>query len=105
MSDRLTIVARIEAKADRIERVKSELQKLVAPTLKEAGCIQYDLHQDNENPAVFLFYENWESRELWQAHMNSSHIAAYAKAKEGAVAAFSLNEMTRIQRSNPAEAD
>ena len=96
MSDRLTIVARIEAKADRIERVKSELQKLVAPTLKEAGCLQYDLHQDNEDPAVFLFYENWESRELWQAHMNSSHIAAYAKATEGAVAAFSLNEMTRI---------
>ncbi|MEO1610025.1 MAG: antibiotic biosynthesis monooxygenase, partial [Pseudomonadota bacterium] len=25
-----------------------------------------DLHQDNENPAHFMFYENWESRELWQ---------------------------------------
>ncbi|MEM9449380.1 MAG: antibiotic biosynthesis monooxygenase, partial [Cyanobacteria bacterium P01_E01_bin.6] len=25
-----------------------------------AGCIQYDLHEDNENPAHFVFYENWE---------------------------------------------
>ena len=96
MSDTLTIVARIEADPDRIELVKSELLKLVEPTLREPGCIQYDLHQDNEDPAVFLFYENWQSRELWQAHMNNTHIAEYAKATEGAVAAFSLNEMTKM---------
>ncbi|WP_416383486.1 putative quinol monooxygenase [Psychrobacter sp. 28M-43] len=27
-------------------------------------CINYDLHQDNKNPAHFIFYENWASREL-----------------------------------------
>ena len=46
MSKTLTIVASIEAKPDKIDLVKAELQKLIAPTLKEAGCIQYDLHQD-----------------------------------------------------------
>ncbi len=96
MSTPLTIVARIEARPDKIELVKAELLNLVEPSLREAGCIQYDLHQDNDDPAVFLFYENWESRELWQAHSNAAHIAAYRKATEGAVAAFTLNEMTRI---------
>ena len=96
MSNKLTIVAAIEAAPDQIELVKVELQKLVGPTLEEAGCIQYDLHQDNENPAVFVFYENWESRELWQAHMNSAHLAEYKKATEGAVAVFTLNEMTKF---------
>jgi quinol monooxygenase YgiN len=74
MQEMLTIVARIEAKPDKIELVKSELLKLIPPTLKETGCIQYDLHQDIENPAVFLFYENWESHKLWQDHMNSPHL-------------------------------
>ena len=96
MSRVLTILARIEAKADQVELVKSELQKLIAPTLKEAGCLQYDLHQDIENPAVFVFYENWESRELWQEHMNNVHLAEYRKATEGAVAEFTLNEMTKF---------
>jgi quinol monooxygenase YgiN len=96
MSNPLTIVARIEANTDKIELVKAELIKLVEPTLQEAGCIQYDLHQDNENPAVFLFYENWESRELWQAHMKNSHLADYVKATEGSVASFTLNEMTKF---------
>lgn len=95
MSKKLTIVARIEANLDQVEFVKSELLKLVAPTLEEAGCIQYDLHQDNENPAVFLFYENWQNRELWQQHMSNTHLAEYMKATEGAVASFTLNEMTK----------
>ena len=96
MSAILTIVARIEANPDQAEQVKAELQKLIAPTLKEAGCMQYDLHQDNDNPAVFLFFENWENRELWQQHMNSAHLAEYVKATEGAVAEFTVNEMTRL---------
>jgi quinol monooxygenase YgiN len=92
----LTIVARIEAKKDSIDLVKSELLKLLEPTLKEAGCIQYDLHQDNENPAIFLFYESWENRELWQEHMNNPHLAEFLKATDGAIAAFTVNEMTKI---------
>jgi quinol monooxygenase YgiN len=92
----LTIVANITAKADKIDLVKAELEKLVDITRAEEGCINYDLHQDNENPAHFLFYENWESRELWQTHMANDHLAAYMVATEGAVEEFTLNEMTQI---------
>ena len=94
MTESLTIVARIEAHPDKVELVKSELLKLVEPTRKEVGCLQYDLHQDNDDPAVFLFYENWKNRELWRHHMESQHIADYAAATSGAVASFTLNEMT-----------
>ena len=94
MTKPLTIVARIEAHPDKVELVKSELLKLVEPKRKEVGCLQYDLHQDNENPAVFLFSENWENRALWRRHMESQHIADYARATSGAVASFDLSEMT-----------
>jgi len=96
MSQELIIVARIEAKSEQIGLVKGELLKLLGPTRKEEGCLQYDLHQDNENPAVFLFYERWESRELWQVHMNSAHFAEYLKATEDAVALFTVNEMSKV---------
>ena len=96
MNKSLTIVARIESRVDRIQLVKSELIKLIEPTRKEKGCIQYDLHQDHDNPAVFLFYENWESRELWQKHMSNDHLVAYGRATEGSVVKFTLNEMSLI---------
>jgi quinol monooxygenase YgiN len=96
MNKKLTIIANIYANPDKVELVKTELEKLIPITLKENGCIQYDLHQDNENPAHFTFYENWESRELWQVHMNTPHLAAYMKATDGAVVEFTLNELSRI---------
>lgn len=93
---KLTIVANIKANKDKIDLVKTELLKLIDITRAEAGCINYDLHQDNENPAHFLFFENWESRELWQTHMNAPHLAAYMQATDGAVEEFTLNEMSVI---------
>lgn len=93
---KLTIVANIKATPDQIDLVRVELEKLIAVTRAEAGCISYDLHQDNDNPAHFMFYEIWESRELWQTHMSAPHLAAYMEATDGAVAEFSLNEMTQI---------
>ena len=97
MSDKkLTIVARIVAKAGKEALVREELLKLIPPTLEEEGCINYDLHQDNENPTFFLFYENWTSRELWQKHMNSAHLGAFVAATEGALDKLVVNEMTQI---------
>jgi len=93
---KLTIVAKILAKEEKREFVKSELLKLIDVTRSEEGCIDYDLHQDNENKNIFLFYENWTNRDLWQAHMNNTHLAKYMKATEGAVEEFTLNEMTQI---------
>ncbi|MEM9531793.1 MAG: putative quinol monooxygenase, partial [Pseudomonadota bacterium] len=90
------IVANITANPDCVDLVKAELLKLIPITRAEAGCIQYDLHQDNADPAHFTFYENWQSRDLWQTHMNAPHLAAYMDATKDAVAEFTLSEMTQI---------
>lgn len=95
-NQKLTIVARILAKEEKRAFVKSELLKLIDVTRTEEGCISYDLHQDNENPNFFIFYENWENRTLWQIHMNNKHLAEYIKATDGAVDEFIVHEMTQL---------
>jgi quinol monooxygenase YgiN len=92
----LTVIADIRANPDRVDFVRAELEKLIPATRAEEGCLQYDLHQDDADPAHFLFYETWESRELWQVHMSAAHLEAYRKAVDGALAAFTLHEMRRI---------
>lgn len=92
----LTILANIIAKAGKVELVKTELLKLIDVTRAEEGCIDYVLHQDNQNPAHFMFYENWQTRELWQQHMNAHYMTTYGDAVEGAVESWSLNEMSNI---------
>ena len=92
----LTIVANIHAKPGQEALVHAELVKLIDTTRQEAGCLQYDLHRSNDDPAHFLFYENWESRELWRQHMDAPHLATYMQATDGAVERFTLFEMTKI---------
>jgi quinol monooxygenase YgiN len=43
-----------------------------------------------------MFYENWQSRELWQSHMESQHLKDYISVTEDAIEAFTLNEMTHL---------
>ncbi len=95
-NQKLTVVARIVAKPEHTALVKKELLKLIEITKSEEGCINYDLHQDNNHKNIFLFYENWTSWELWQNHMKMPHLAEYVKATEGAIEDFSLNEMTQV---------
>jgi len=93
---KLTLIAKIVAKAEKRELVRSELLKLITPTRAEEGCINYDLHQDNENSNLFIFHENWESKELLQKHLASAHIAEYMKATEDSIEEFTLKELTHI---------
>ncbi len=94
---KLTVVAKVVAKKDSVEKVKSELLKLTAPTRREDGCIDYRLHQDNNDPAVFIFYENWESLDSLEQHMNSPHFKAYVAAVEGLLDDKSVYKMTAIE--------
>lgn len=78
----LTVVAKMKAKPGMEEQVKQEVQALVAPTRAEAGCINYDLHQSLEEKGLFLFYENWKSREDLDAHLKTPHLQAFQEKAE-----------------------
>jgi len=92
----LTIVAIIESTDEGRALVDEELKKLIKPTLQEEGCLQYDLHQDNENPNLFLFFENWANRELWQIHMQSDHLSEFKANTEGALKDLTIHEMSQV---------
>jgi len=93
----LTIVAKLVAMKESVESVKSELLKLIAPTRNEDGCIDYRLHQDNVDPAIFVFYENWESAACLEKHMKSDHYKAYVRAVDGLLEEKVVHKMTLVE--------
>ena len=94
---KLTVIARVVARKVSVEAVKAELIKLIAPTRKEDGCIEYNLHQDNEDPSVFVFYETWENAGCLEQHTNSDHFKHYVNAVNGLIEEKVVNKMTRIE--------
>ncbi len=74
---KVTVVARFKAKAGLEEKVKEGLLGMVKPTRAEAGCINYDLHQAFDDKTVFVFYENWKSKEDLDEHLKTAHFQAF----------------------------
>ena len=72
----ITVVATFQAKPGKEAELRAALIGLVAPTRKEAGCLNYDLHILPEDPAKFLFHENWTSKAHLDTHLQSAHIQA-----------------------------
>jgi len=69
----LYVIAKSIAKQDKIEETKKALEALLEPTRKEEGCIQYDLLQDHNDPALFFFTEIWASHAHLDAHLATTH--------------------------------
>ena len=98
MSDQITIVCTVLAKPEKRELVKKVLLTLLDHTLTEEGCIDFDLHQDNENKNLFICYENWESREDWLRHfLKAKALDDKTQLNDHALDGYTFNEMTMIE--------
>jgi quinol monooxygenase YgiN len=93
---KVTVVAKIVAKKESVAMVQVELLKLVAPTRKEEGCLEYRLHQDNSDPAVFIFYETWQSEAFLVEHTKTEHYRNYVNAISGLTEERVVNKLTVI---------
>lgn len=77
MSQPVTVIARMQATADKADELRVALDELVAETRQEAGCTAYDLHVGVDDPTLFVMYEVWESREHLASHGKTDHIARF----------------------------
>jgi quinol monooxygenase YgiN len=77
MASKLPMIVTFEFEENQIDYMKGELLKILEPTRKEDGCILYELHQDLDNPSIFMFYEIWDTKEAWMAHDTKPHIVKF----------------------------
>ena len=65
--DLVTVIAHMRAKPGKQQELREALEGLIDTTSKEAGYVNYDLHQGIEDPALLYLYENWESVDTHEA--------------------------------------
>lgn len=83
---KVTVLARVKAKRGMEESVKEACLALVAPSRKDQGCINYDLHRSADDPTLFIFYENWANKEDLEEHLEKPHSLAFDEKTEGMLA-------------------
>jgi quinol monooxygenase YgiN len=80
MSIYLTAIVR--SKPGQSESLKPLLFDLVAASKQEAACIQYDLHQSEQDPDLFIFHEEWASQEGLELHNSQPHLADFGERSQ-----------------------
>ena len=93
----LTIVAIATAAPGQEAALRTAQEQLVAETIKEPGCLRYELHQSREDSRVLVFVETWASEALWRAHMEGAAIKRFhASGASKLIVDFSLLQMSLV---------
>jgi quinol monooxygenase YgiN len=95
-SGMVSTVAIARAKPGQEDELGRRMMALVAPTLAEPGCINYDLHRSNTDPAVWMFYENWRSQADLDAHMQSPHFKAFFSRADEVMASVDAHQLSMV---------
>jgi quinol monooxygenase YgiN len=78
----VTIIAYVYGKKEKTEELKQSLIHLGKETRKEAGNMEFIMHQEEDDPSTFFFYEIYSSEETFQSHLNSDHVQGFVKNAE-----------------------
>ena len=94
----LTVIAKFQTKPGLESRYKQELQGMLAPSRAETGCLNYDVFQSNDDPAIFFTYENWTGKDALDAHMETPHFKALSeKSKEILAKPMDIDLLTQYE--------
>ena len=69
----LTVIAKFQAKPGSENDVKLALLGMTSPSRAEAGCLNYDIYQSNDDAAILFTYENWTGKPALDEHMQTPH--------------------------------
>ncbi|MFU6378444.1 putative quinol monooxygenase [Metapseudomonas otitidis] len=79
-------------KADDFEAL---FRAYVEPSRAEAGCLEYHMLRDAQDPTLFIFFEVWRSRADLEFHAALPHMQAFhARRMEYLVRDFEIREVT-----------
>lgn len=83
----LHVVARVTARPETADTLRSVLSALIEPTRRESGCIAYQLLENRRDSTDFTFVEIWSDDDAFDAHLQTEHFLAAAAQLPELVAA------------------
>lgn len=95
MNDHLFVIAKITPKSEYYPAAREAILGIVSQTRSEAGCKTFNLHEDSDGGALFL-YEEWSDEAALEEHYRQSYTrAVFEQYKEWLATPV---EVTKIRR-------
>ena len=79
----INLPATFHAKAGQESVLQSLLVGMLEPSQNEPGCLRYNLLKDSENPAIFMFQEQFTDKQAFDEHCQQAHFLNLLDRLEG----------------------
>ncbi len=76
----VTVVATFNIREGREEEALEALRPVIQQTHDEAGCLNYALHRDRNDPSVLVIVERWTSQIALDNHFLQPYVAQLGTA-------------------------
>ena len=81
-TDGVVVLYTAKAKPGKEHELKKFLVSLVTASRHDPGNISYELHEVEGDGSTFIFYEQWISPELLDAHTKTAPLQEFARRAE-----------------------
>lgn len=96
MSSTVVVVATLVANEGSTVRIGRVLKHLVSCTDSQKDCIKAELHQDINNPLIFVIHETWQSESALDSYSISSQYTQTANELSGMNDSYTTNRLHKI---------
>ena len=104
MSDQYGFILHAHTRPEKSAEFEALFSSYVAQSRSEPGCIEYHMLRDQQDPALFIFFEVWASKEDLDVHSAQPHMKAFAEKRfEYLVSDFDIRRIDLLSPS-PASA-
>ncbi len=79
----VAVIGSFRIPIERLVEARPMMDRLIAATRAEAGCISYAYAMDLFAPGLIRVSELWESREHLAAHFATEHMALWSEQRAG----------------------
>jgi quinol monooxygenase YgiN len=69
----IVLIIHMTVKLDTEEECIRLCREMTEESVKEPGCVQYEVHQSKDNPHSFAFYEKYKDEAALNSHWASPH--------------------------------
>ena len=77
MSARLHMTAFITPKPGKADELRRRIKEVVELTVKEPGCIEFQIFERQDRPGHFVLWEIFASEDALRDHINTDYTKAY----------------------------
>ena len=68
------VIATLHIHPEKRASFLEDARSVIAHTVKEEGCLSYDLNSSITEPNTFVFVERWTTRDALAAHFQTAHL-------------------------------